>query len=260
MKKLKIITHISTDNEYRSFIKNLYQDNDIATVSSANLHGNLFELYYQHKPDVLVLCASEYTQEFHDFITEHEKHLQIVLFINVPISNIQLIDFWNSTSILGVGQNNYLEKPLNKNDLFYNKLYDSTLFNKEESANRQDKIAVLLSKNDNINETVIGPYLYPATKEKFVLFNSQTYKKPQNTGTLNMADICAVFNTYKCLIDLDNNYELEAKVCGIENISTDGNLIENIQNHVTKKSDINIEESSYEYFIKNKFLPKIVKV
>ena len=107
-KKLKVITHISADSEYRSFIKNLYHDNDMLEVSSTNAHGNLFEIYYQHKPDVIVLCASEYTQEFHDFISEHEKHLQIVLFINVPINNEQLIDFWNNTSILGVGRKDYL--------------------------------------------------------------------------------------------------------------------------------------------------------
>jgi hypothetical protein len=259
MKKLKVITHISGDSEYRSFIKNLYNDNDMLDISSTNAHGNLFEIYYQYKPDVIILCASEYTQEVHDFISEHSKHLQIVLFINVSINNEQLIDFWNSTSILGVGRKDYLAKPLNNNELFYNKLYDDTIFSKTDSGERNDKIAVLLSKNDEINENSIGSYLYPTTKEKLVLFNSQTYKKFQNVGTLNAPDICLIFNTYKCLVDLDNNYELEAKVCNIENISLDGNLLENIQNHIVKNTDINIKESSYDYFIKNTFLPKIIK-
>jgi len=260
MKKTKIITHIPSGNdEYRSFIKNLYNNDDILDVSSTNIHGNLFEIYSQYKPDILILCASEYTQEFHDFISEHEKHLQIVLFINVAITNIQLIDFWNSTSILGVGRKEYLAKPLINDKLFYNKLYDSTIFIKIETENRNDKIAVLLSTNDETNEKIIGPYLYPSTKEKFILFNSPTYKKSQNTGTLNAADTALVLNTYKCLIDLDNRYEIEAKVCSIDNINTEGDLIENIQNCIVKNTDINIEKSSYDYFIKNKFLSTIIK-
>lgn len=260
MKKTKIITHIASDSgEYRSFVKNLYDSDDNVDVSSTNFHGNLFEIYYQYKPDILVICASEYTQEFHDFISEHNKHLKIVLFVNLPVNNIQLIDFWNNTSIIGVGRKDYLTKPLSNDRFFYNKLYDNSIFTKEISKDRNDKIAVLLSKNDEINEKIIGPYLYPATKEKFVLFNSQTYKKFQNVGTLNAADTCLIFNTYKYLVDLDNSYELEAKVCAIDNISTDGDLLENIQNRVTKNSDINIEESSYDYFIKNKFLSTIIK-
>lgn len=260
MKKTKVITHIPSGNdEYRSFVKNLYNNDDTLDVSSTNVHGNLFEIYYQYKPDVLILCASEYTQEFHDFISEHEKHLQIVLFINVSITNIQLIDFWNSTSILGVGKKEYLTKPLTNDKLFYNKLYDNTIFIKTDTENRNDKIAVLLSKNDEINEKIIGPYLYPSTKEKFVLFNSPTYKKSQNVGTLNSADTSLIFNTYRCLIDLDNKYELEAKVCSIDNIDIEGDLLENIQNRSIKNTDVNIEESSYDYFIKNKFLSTIIK-
>jgi hypothetical protein len=260
MKKTKIITHIASDGgEYRSFIKNLYDSDDSIDVSSTNFHGNLFEIYYQYKPDILVLCASEYTQEFHDFISEHNKHLKIVLFINLPINNVQLIDFWNNTSIIGVGRKDYLTKPMSNDQFFYNKLYDNSIFTKEISKDRNDKIAVLLSKNDEINEKILGPYLYPATKEKFVLFNSQTYKKFQNVGTLNTSDTCLIFNTYKYLVDLDNSYELEAKVCEIDNISTDGDLLENIKNRVIKNSDINIEESSYDYFIKNKFLSTIIK-
>jgi hypothetical protein len=260
MKKIKVITHVPSNNdEYRSFVKNLYNNDEILDVSSTNVHGNLFEIYYQYKPEILVLCASEYTQEFHDFISEHEKHLQIVLFINLPIANVQLIDFWNSTSILGVGRKDYPVKLLTNDKLFYNKLYDNTIFTKSDTEARNDKIAVLLSKNDEVNDKIIGPYLYPSTKEKFVLFNSPTYKKFQNVGTLNSTDTCLIFNTYKCLVDLDNNYELEAKVCSIDNIDTEGNLIENIKNHVVKNTHINIEESSYDYFIKNKFLSTIIK-
>lgn len=260
MKKTKVITHISSaDDEYRSFIKNLYNNDSILDILSTSVHGNLFEIYYQHKPQILILCASEYTQEFHDFISEHEKHLQIILFINVPISNIQLIDFWNNTSIICVGRKDYLMKPLHNDSFFYNKLYDNTIFTKTDIDNRNDKIAVLLSKNDETNDKIIGPYLYPSTKEKFVLFNSSTYKQFQNVGMLNSADTCLIFNTYKCLIDIDNNYELEAKVCSIDNISTEGDLIENIQKRIVKDTNTNIEESSYDYFIKNKFLSTIIK-
>ena len=71
--------------------------------------------------------------------------------------------------------------------------------------------------------------------------------------------MCEVFNTYGGLIDIDNKYSIEADVCGIDNISIDGNLIDNISNKITKPKINDIEQSSYSYFMKNIFLPKVIK-
>jgi hypothetical protein len=125
--------------------------------------------------------------------------------------------------------------------------------------NRNDKIAVLLSNDDTKSAVSIGSLLYPETNEKLVLFNGATYSHPQNVGFLNPADTCLVLNTYKLLIDLDDKFSLEAQICRIPNISTDGDLLSNIHNLVVKKPYENIEQYSYNSFIINQFLPKVTK-
>jgi vacuolar-type H+-ATPase subunit H len=69
---------------------------------------------------------------------------------------------------------------------------------------RNDKIAVLLSDDNQKNDQYLQNILYPMTKEKLVLFNSMSYRHSQNVGILNPTDLCLILNTYKCLLDLDN--------------------------------------------------------
>jgi hypothetical protein len=259
MQKTKILVHVSDEYSYKSFLRSIYDNDDNLEILGASLHSNLFDVCYQAKPNILILPANEYTQEFHDFINENSNKLQIVLFINGKIENKQLIDFWYNKNILCCGKSEYIDHESIDKSLIYNMLYDSSIFNCTDRE-RNDKVAVLLSVDDQINDSVIGNMLYPLSKEKLVLFNSSTYKKNQNVGFLTPIDMCEVFNTYKSLIDIDNKYAIEANVCGIENISIDDDdLIDNLSRKITKPYINNIEQSSYSYFIKNIFLPKVIK-
>ena len=79
--------------------------------------------------------------------------------------------------------------------------------------------------------------LYPKTKEKLCLFNSSTFKHPQNLGYLSQADINLVLNTFSKLIDITDSYSIEAQICGIENIEVSDSLLENIHNS-TKRATL----------------------
>lgn len=256
---IKTLVHTANQSEYQFFIKNLYEHEDKLEIANTNVHGNLLDIYYQLKPQLVILPASEYTQEFHDFITEYHKQTKIIIFINTSIQNTQIFQFWKECSIFCVGKEEYFADNYDPvNCLSYSSLYDHHVYKYLEQ-NRNDKIAVILSDDDTKSAVAIGSLLYPETNERLVLFNSATYSHPQNVGFLNPADTCVVLNTYKLLIDLDDKFNLEAQICRIPNISTDGDILSNIQNTITKKLADNVEEYSYHSFIINKFLPKIIK-
>jgi hypothetical protein len=256
---IKTLIHTANESDYQFFIRNLYEYEDKLELANANIHGNLLDVYYQLRSNIVILPASEYTQEFHDFITEYHKQTKVIIFINTNIKNTQIFQFWKECSVLCVGRREYFGDHYDEtNCLAYDSLYDHNTYS-YTNQNRNNKIAVLLSQDDTKSAVTIGSLLYPETNEKLVLFNSATYSHPQNVGFLNPADTCVVLNTYKSLIDLDDKFSLEAQICRIPNISTDGDILSNIQNSVTKKLYENIEEYSYDSFIVNHFLPKVIK-
>jgi len=258
--KNKILIHVAKENEYISFIQNLNpiisDDNEIIALS---VHGNLFELFYAHKPNIVILPANEYTQEFHDFINEHNKSCKIIIFVNVNIPDEQLIEYWNINKIILAGKKQCLITVL-ENPLLYSKLYDSNIFYRiDPNKPRNDKIAVMLSENNQKNIDIIGPMLYPYSNEKLVLFNSPTFNPAQNVGMLNQYDACLILNTYMCLIDLDDKYSIEAQVCGIDNIEIENDISSNIANKILKNTQYDLDTSSFKYYIQNQFLPTILE-
>jgi hypothetical protein len=257
----KILIHICNHTEYQSFIKTFYEnESDDIQLMSANVHGNLLEIYYQTKPEFVILPVNEYTQEFHDFISEYHKNTKIVLFLNGNVDNKDIFKFWNDHNISVIGKSIYFTE---HNDtalwIRYDSLYDNTIYNRMNNSTRNDKVAVILSSDDAKNNSLLGSLLYPMSSEKLVLFNSGTYKHPQNVGILNPADTRVILNTYKSLVDIDDNFRLEAQVCGITNISTDGNLLSNIQENITKTIIENADQLSYNNFFKEIFSPKIIR-
>jgi hypothetical protein len=204
--------------------------------------------------------VSEYTQEFHDFITEYHNSTKVVLFLNVHVDKKDIFKFWNENNVSVVGKSIYFA---GANDaglwLQYDSLYDDTVYSQIDNSVRNDKIAVILSSDDTKSALSLGSLLYPNSSEKLVLFNSPTYKHPQNVGMLNPADTCVIFNTYKALIDIDDSFRLESQVCGIPNISTEDDLLKNIQNNTTKEIIENADKLSYDNFFKKIFSPKIIR-
>ena len=257
----KILIHICNHTEYQSFVKTFYEnERDDIQLMSASVHGNLLEIYYQTKPEFVVLPANEYTQEFHDFISEYYKNTKIILFLNGHVDNKDIFKFWNDHNISIVGKSIYFIES-NNTELWikYDLLYDNTIYSRMNNTTRNNKVAVILSSDNTKNNSLLSSLLYPMSSERLVLFNSATYKHPQNVGILNPADTCVILNTYKSLVDIDDNFRLQAQVCGITNISTDGNLLNNIRENTTKEIIENADQLSYNNFFKEIFSPKIIR-
>jgi hypothetical protein len=87
------------------------------------------------------------------------------------------------------------------------------------------------------------------------LFNSTTFNHSQNVGLLTPEDSCRILNTYKSLIDIDDRFYLEANVCKIDNLSTDGDLITNIVNNTMKPMPADADNKSYNDFVSKSLLP-----
>jgi len=256
MTKKKILAHLNHENEYKSFLHNLFSlSSDEYDISAVNFHGNLFEVYHQNKPDIIIGPANEYSQEMHDFITDHAANVKISIFLNVPIKNDEIGVFWNKHKILCVGKrSNMATDRIADYECLYDRLYDDKIFMLSNQT-RNNKTAVMLSSDNEINDTVLSDVLYPKCQEKIVLFNSANYQNPQNVGVLSPPDINLVFNSYSYLLDLDNSYNIESQICGIQNISIEGDILENIKSvKLRSLAPFDSTQSSYGAFIKNIFL------
>jgi hypothetical protein len=199
--------------------------------------------------------ASDYSQEIHDFISEYSRSIKIIVVANVKIDNQTILNFLNDNSVWLVGKkNNIMSEKIPSKSLFYDNLYNNKIYRQMNNKDRNAKIAVILSDNDDDNMKLLVNILYPKTKEKLCLFNSSTFKHPQNLGYLSQADINLVLNTFNKLIDLTNSYSIEAQICGIENIEVSDKLLDNIHNSTTKPKIENTDTLSYSYFITNHLL------
>jgi hypothetical protein len=251
----KILIHHSQENEYSSIVHNLYDQKDTLEIMLANIHGNLFEIFHKSKPGIVMLPLSDYSQEIHDFISEYSQSIKIILIANTKIDNQSILSFLNGRSVWIVGRKeNIVSEIIFNKSLLYDKLYNSKIYSRLINEKRNDKIAVILSDNDDENMKFLINILYPKTKEKLCLFNSNTFKHPQNLGYLSPIDTNVILNTFSKLIDITNSYSLEAQVCEIDNIKLSDNLLQNIQDNITKPNIENVDILSYSYFITNNLL------
>lgn len=254
----KILIHHSDEQEYNSIVHNLYDHKDSLQIILANVNRNLFDIYNKSKPDIVMFPASDYSQEIHDFISEYSRSIKIIVVANVKIDNQTILNFLDNNSVLLIGKkNNVISEKILSKSLFYDNLYNSKIYSCMNNKHRNDKIAVILSDNDDDNMKFLINILYPKTKEKLCLFNSNTFKHPQNLGYLSQADINLILNTFNKLIDITDSYSIEAQICGIENIEVSDNLLENIHNSTTKPKIENTDTLSYSYFITNHLLKVI---
>lgn len=250
----KILIHHSTENEYTSLVHNLYEHKNILNIMLVNIHGNLFEIFHKLKPDVVMLPLTDYSQEIQDFISEYSRSVKIILMANAKIDNLSVLNFWNDNSVWLIGKkDNVISEVAPNKSLLYDKLYNSKIYG-HLNQKRNDKIAVMLSDNDDENMEFLINILYPKTKEKLCLFNSATFKHPQNLGYLSPTDTNLILNSFSKLIDISRTYDIEAQVCEIDNIQLSDHLLDNIHNNTTKTKIENIDNLSYSYFITNNLL------
>lgn len=250
----KILLHLSNENEYKAFTKALVKNNHELQIMGSVVHGTLFDISHKSKPDIVILPTNEYTQEFHDYITEYHKSQKIILFTNNTVVNTNIINFWNQTKTTIVAKKTLYPEQQPNYWISYDHLYDSDIYYNMNIL-RNNKIAVLLSDNDEKNHILLDKHLYPSSNEKLVLFNSTTFQHPQNVGLLRPEDACQILNTYNALLDMDDKFIIEARVCGISNLSLDGDIAKNITEKILKPTIDNLTDKSYTDFVAKSFLP-----
>ena len=248
--------NIISKNINRLIIELTHQSHNVIMNT---VHGNLFNIYQREKPEYIFLSASEYTQEFQDFLTDHSNDTNIFLFIDNDdhVQNKQLSEFWSSRSSMKIIANKNCQNKYTNCIAEYDDMYDENIFY-DRKLQRNDRIAVILS-NDNNKNDILQEILYPNVFDhKLVVFNNPDFKSPVNLGILNSSDLSIVLNIYGAVLDMDQKLYLQAQACktkyyDISNIQ----VKEAILNQNFKISNLDLNNHTYLKFVTEKILPHI---
>jgi len=253
MTKTKIAIHDSSSNDSkainRQLLENLSEDYDIVF---SKLHGRLFHLHQTMKPKLLLWSSSEYTQEFHDYIVEHQKDTCIILLVDYPIDQSDLVNFLQQSNV-NIVLNKRTETNV-KTIAEYDTLYEDSIFF-DTGSDRLDKTLVLLSPDNKDNE-IIKEICYPNTNHKIVAVGNPEFDSPINLGIYNLPDLAFMFNRFKSVIDVTGNAVLPAQACSAPCIDTT-NLKNNFTNNVYIQPIDNINELTFKYFAEKNIIPFI---
>lgn len=249
---------IKAINKY--LIKNISTEKDTHLLFTS-LHGKLFAMYDQHKPDFLLWPVSEYTQELQDFITEYNTNIKIVLIVDVVIPQEELNTFLNSrNNVVMIIQDDLTAKYRNT-ILRYGRMYDDEVYHASD-LERNDKIAALLSTDNDKNHRMLDEIIYPNNKHdhKIIVLNNPEFESPVNLGIFNYSDLSLILQTFKGVLDIDKTFQLEAQVCGIKYFDIDnGNILDAIDND--KCCDIidDVSKHTYSHFVQHDLLPHLTR-
>jgi hypothetical protein len=225
-------------------------------VLFGKFHGKLFSTYQKHRFSNLVWHISEYTQEFHDFVRDHDDSVKIYLVVDGLVDD-KFVEHINNTNINVVLKKNIDSKYKNTVCLFDN-LYDHTIFF-DTGPERNNKIVVLLSKNNEKNIELLSDIIYPKTNRQIVVMNNPEYESEVNVGVFNYPDLANILSLYSGVIDLDQNYLLESQASGINHYDiVNYSIIDAIDNIRLTEKISNIETKTYKYFIDKYLIPHIM--
>jgi len=261
---IKIASHDGANNIVKAInkylMKNLSTTKNIQMLF-ASLHGRLFSMYDQHKPDYLLWPVSEYTQELQDFITEYAVGIKIILIIDVVIPQEELNTFLNSRNNVVMIVDDNLATEYRNTILSYGRMYDDEVYQKSDFK-RNDKIIALLSSDNDKNHRMLDKIIYPNNEHdhKIVVVNNLEFDSPVNVGIFNYYDLGFIFKTFSGVLDIDHIFQLEAQACGIKYFNIDdGDILNAIDNNKYHINIENISEHTYGHFVENKLLPHLRK-
>jgi len=249
---------IKAINKY--LIKNISTEKDTHLLFTS-LHGKLFAMYDQHKPDFLLWPVSEYTQELQDFITEYNSNIKIVLIVDVVIPQEELNTFLNSRNNVAMIVSNDIATKYRNTILNYGRMYDDEVYHASE-LERNDKIVALLSTDNDKNHRMLDEIIYPNNKHdhKIVVLNNPEFESPVNLGIFNYHDLSIILKTFKGVLDIDKTFQLEAQVCGIKYFDIDdGNILDAIDNDRCCANIDDISNHTYSHFVQHDLLPHLTR-
>ena len=251
---ITIASHDGVNNIVKAInkylIRSLSQDKNSQMIF-ASLHGKLFSMYNQHKPNYLIWPVSEYTQELQDFITEYPVGIKIILIVDVAIPQDELNAFLNSRNNIAIVLNSNISTEYRNTISKYGRMYDDEVYHASD-IDRNDKIVTLLSTDNDKNHRMLDEIIYPKNKHdhKIVVLNNPQYESPVNLGTFNYHDLAAILNRFDKVIDIDKNFQLESQACGIKYLDIDDeNIIDAIDNNKYCKDVDDLSQYTYNNFV-----------
>jgi hypothetical protein len=255
----KILLHNGNNNIIKAInkflVKNL--DTDKTQILFNSWHNQLCAVYQTHKPDIVFWCASEYSQEFQDFVTEYHSQVTIFLIVDVEIGQEALNNFLNTIDNIKIIKNAKFKTHYRNTIAEYDSLYDADIFFNQQLT-RNDKTVVLLSPDNDRNHALLDTVLYPNNKHPIVVVNNPNFDSVVNLGLINYNDLAFIMNTYSNIIDLDNLFPLEASACEINSIDISNNDINDaLDNHKIYPRISDLGDHTYEVFVQQKILPHI---
>lgn len=239
---------------YRSIIRHLKKQTDCLVT---RMHDQVYDTMYTTKANVIIYPISEYTQEIHNYLVdEANKNILFLLYIDRDIEQKELLDFLTkktSTKYL-IPKNTDYDLPINR-VVYHEHIYDNHIYGYSESVQQKNgKVAVLLSSDDNQNHQYLDGQLLPyKNKYPIVLLNNPNFKHDQNIGICNEIDLNFILNTYSYLVDLDKEFLIEAQVCKIPVIDTSLSISDSIDQTKFLTSINNVIDC--ETFVKNELIP-----
>lgn len=219
-------------------------------------HQKLYHVHQTKRPNVVVWAISEYTQEIHDYIIEFSSTVRIILLVDTPITQADLIQFLNQSNV-----NIILDKKTKyefSNPIAtYDKLYEDSLFF-NQNKDKNDKTLILLSKDNDKNLEIIN--LPKEIKEVYniVAIGNPAYESTINLGLFQYADLGNILSDFSVVVDIDNEYSLECQACGVRSAIIDKDFdITNITSFKPETEDI--DQCTYNNFVNNNIIPFIRK-
>ena len=245
----RILAHNNGDRKYRGVLRHL--QNNTIDINTQNLHNNIFDLTYIYKPDILLYPINEYTQEIHNFIVSHK--ISCVLFIDTTIPQDDLLTVLQKHDHIKFIVNKNTNYQLT-NSIWYDQLYDDNIFRKLDNIERNNKIAVSLSYNNDVNHQYLDQYIIPNHYQyPIVLFNNPEFKHPQNIGIYNEPDLNYVLNSFSYFVDMDKEFEVEASVSQIKLLDHTTNL--SVDSAVEPIPDAKLQSYKISEFVSNILIP-----
>ena len=225
-----------------------------------NAHGRLFDYYAREKPDGLFMSILDYTQEIHDFITEHQDSCKIYILMDKDLGkdNDDLWGFLSQSMVKLIVNSNVVRRDIPSNFLTYENKYDDTCF-KNTNQKRNSKTAIMSNGEPESLDRLKQEILYPVTKLKVNVFNDVSLHSPQNLGMLDPRSLNMVMNEYSCFLDLTDSLALEAQSCGIKYLDSTENWKEAIEQEKTKPEVTQLDKRTFSYFTQYEIIPYIRK-
>jgi hypothetical protein len=251
----KFLVHNGGSRQYRSIIRFLQKKIPHQEYVVSNFHNKIFDLGYLTKPNILIFPMSEYTQEIHNYISEKSSSIKVILFVDMKIPQPDLLDHLAKNNCYFIVDSKTGYNLINS--IQYDHIYDDDIFTNIDVGDRNDKVAVSLSIDNEKNTKLLKNILYPhITKYPLVLFNNPEFKHEQNIGLYNEPDLNYILNKFSYFMDLDQEFLIEAKVCGISVLNESDNTDASIdnKNYNTIFDNIDIEKYKCSLFVENYLL------